>query len=688
MCNPTEGNGCEEEPVTTPIAELEHVWTPLSIGATTVKHRIMVTGHTQLYGEHHVISDRHVAYYRERAKGGAALLILEQQAAHPAGMNYHQGCVAFDERAVPAYRALGEAVHEFGCKQFVQLFCCGSQGRSTMFIDNFRPLWAPSRIPSIVYNEVPMVMEQRHIDETVASFGQSAANVKAAGLDGVEIHAAHNQLVGEFLSPGTNRRDDAYGGSLENRCRFLVEIGEEIRRRCGDDFTVGVRVSFDEYLGPGHQTPELSEQMLDHLAERQLFDFFDISAGGYHTLHVAVSPMGALPEGFMRPFARQAKEAVGDRAKVFVVGRILDLRLAEEILAGGEADMVAMTRAHMADPFVVAKSREGREREIVRCIGANVCVSRLVADVHVTCVFNPAMGREAEWGDGTLTPVNGGARSIGVVGGGPAGLSFAAVAARRGHRVTLFEASDTLGGRLRQLAQLPTRENWRIGIDNLVFPVEDAGVDVRLGTEATRDSLLAGGFDAIVCANGSTWERAGDSPFRPDRRAIPGTEQDNVVTIDVAIARALADPGSLGQRVLILDETQDYLPLGLAELLRGAGVDVEVVSPHFFVGAELLPTLDMAHVVPRLKSAGIVLTAQTFVERIAGGAVELYDVWGGPRRTVEIDTLVMCAFRRPSEELYQSLADSDVEVHRVGDAVAPRKLEAIVHEGQALGRAI
>jgi len=674
--------------MSTAIAELEHVWTPLEIGSTTVKHRIMVTGHTQLYGERHVISDRHIAYYRERARGGAALLILEQQAVHPAGMNYHAGCIAFDERAIPGYRALGEAVHEFGCKQFVQLFACGSQGRGTMYIDNFRPLWAPSRIPSVVYNETPMVMEKRHIDEIVRGFGQSAANVKTAGLDGVEIHAAHNQLVGEFLSPGTNRRDDDYGGSPRNRCRILVEIGEEIRRRCGDDFTVGVRISFDEYLGPSHQTPELSGQMLDYLAERSLFDFFDVSAGGYHTLHIAVSPMGAMPEGFMRGFARHAKDAVGDRAKVFVVGRILDLRMAEEILATGEADMVAMTRAHMADPFLVAKSREGREREITRCVGANVCVTRLIGELDVTCVFNPAMGRERTWGEGTLRPVKGAAKRIAVVGGGPAGLSAAAYAAKRGHAVTLFERSAELGGRLKLLSRLPTRENWRVGINNLVFPVEDSGVDVRLDIEASRNALMTGEFDLVVCANGSTWEREGESPFRPDRRSIPGHDSENVLTVDEAIERALTDPRSLGGRVLIVDETDDYLPLGLAEVLRTAGAEVEVITPHFFVAQELLLTLDMPHVVPRLKAAGIVLTAQQFVERIDGNAVELYDVWGGPRRTVEVDTVVLSSFRRPNEELYFSLLDSGLDVRRVGDAVAPRKLEAVIYEGQELGRTI
>lgn len=670
-------------------AGLPHVWTPLTIGATTVKHRIMVTGHTQLYGRDHVISDRHVDYYAERARGGAALLVLEQQAVHPAAMNYHAGCVAFDERAIPMYRRLGEAVHEHGCKQFVQLFAGGSQGRGTLNIENFHPLWAVSRVPSVVYNETPMVMRQEHIDELVRGFGQSAANVKAAGLDGVEIHAAHNQCVGEFLSPGFNKRDDRYGGSVAHRCRLLIEIAEEIRRRTGDDFTVGVRISFDEFLGPeGGITAEDSEAQLEILAATGLLDFVDISGGGYHTLHIAVSPMGAMEEGFMVPFAKRAKAVVGDRAKVFVVGRILDFHMADRIVGEGSADMVAMTRAHMADPFLVRKAREGREREITRCVGVNVCLSRLVADIEVTCAFNPAMGRERELGDGTLRPANGDARRIAVVGGGPAGLRFAATAARRGHDVVLFEASERLGGHMNLIGGLPTRENWRIGVENLVNPAQDAGVDIRLRSEATAAALREEGFATIVCANGSSWDTTGYSPMRPERNGIPGADQDNVIDVATAIRRALEDPSSLGGRVLVVDETDGYLPLGLAEVLRAGGVDVEVITPHMFVGSDLLGTLDLAHVVPRVKASGTPLTGQQFVERIDGQRVEIYDVWGGPRRTVEADTVVLAMMRRPNEELYLQLSDGDASVERVGDVVAPRKIEAVIYEAEELARRV
>ncbi len=674
--------------MTTSASDLKHVWTPLTIGTTTVKHRIMVTGHTQLYGKDEMISDRHIAYYRERAKGGAALLTLEQQAVHPSGMNYHAGCGAWDPQVIPQYAKLAEAVHEFGCKQFVQLFACGAQGKGTMYIDHWRPLWAASRIPSALYNETPLAMEQVHIDQIVMHFGLSARNAKAAGLDGVEIHAAHSQLVGEFLSPAFNKRTDRYGGSVGNRCQIVTEIGKEVRRHVGSDYTVGVRLSFDEFLGDCGITPEQTEEQLEILAASRLFDFFNISGGGYHALHVAVAPMGSVAEGFMSSFGKRAKAVVGNRAKVFIVGRILDVRMADQILADGAADMVAMTRAHMADPFIVTKSREGREDEVTRCIGANVCVSRLIDNVDVTCVLNPSMGRERQWGEGTLQMVAPKERrKIVIIGGGPAGLKCAAIAAKRGHVVVLHEQLQELGGHLNLLKRLPTRQGWQGAIDNLTRPLTKVGVEVRLGMTVTTALLTQEKPDVIVCATGSSYDRTGYSPYRPERDTIPGVDQKHVVDVVSATHRALVDPQSLGKRVLILDETDTYLALGLAEVLAKAGVYVEVVTPHLFVGEDTLKTLEMPHLFPRLKAAGVTLTAQQFVEKIDTNHVEIYDIWGGARRTVEVNTVVLAMIRSPNAALFQEIRQScKKELYRIGDAVAPRKLEAVIYDGEKLGR--
>ena len=471
-------------------SELRLVWEPMEIGSTHVKNRIMMTAQTTLLGKDNVLGDRHIEFFRERAKGGAALFITEQQAGHRLSKgSFFEGCSAWEKRAIPQYAKLADAVHEHGARQFIQLFGCGVHDKGTMIMDEWHPLWGVSKMPSIVHHEIPMVMEQEHVDDVVKGFGESALNVKVAGCDGVELHAAHSYLLGQFLSPAFNDRTDRYGGSVRKRCQVLLEIGEAVRAQVGDAFTVGVRLSFDEFMGDVGITPDQTEEQLEILSTSGLFDFFNISGGGYYTLHRAVAPMG-VENGFMLPFAKRAKAVVGNRAKVFAVGRIVDLHQAEQALAEGATDMVAMTRAQMAEPHLVKKTREGRQKEIRRCMGANECVARLFDNRQVTCAVNPSVGREARWGSDTLQPVAPeDAKSIVVVGGGLAGMKTAAVAGSRGHWVVLLEREECLGGHLNLLMELPTRKEWGTAIDNLVRAMDVAGVDVqaRGGRNAGRD---------------------------------------------------------------------------------------------------------------------------------------------------------------------------------------------------------
>ena len=314
-------------------AELKHLWQPLDIGPTRVKHRIMQTAQTINFGDDHVLGEKHIAYYTERAKGGTALCITEQQAGHPLSKgSFYTGCSAHDKRAIVQYAKLAEAIAPYGCKQFVQLFAAGVHDKGTMVHDNWHPLWGVSRIPSVVHREVPLVMEKEHILDIVKAFGESADNVRVSGLNGVEIHGAHSYLVGQFFSRAYNHRTDEYGGSSENRARFAIQLAESIREKVGRDITVGLRMSFDEFMGDAGITGEESEETLDILAGTGLFDYFNISGGGYHTMHMAVANMN-VPHGFMIPFGKRAKDVVGDRAKVFIIGRIVDPAMADRAIA-------------------------------------------------------------------------------------------------------------------------------------------------------------------------------------------------------------------------------------------------------------------------------------------------------------------------------------------------------------------
>jgi 2,4-dienoyl-CoA reductase-like NADH-dependent reductase (Old Yellow Enzyme family) len=665
-----------------------HIWQPIKVGNVEVKSRILMTAMTSNYAEDHVISERHIAFYRERARGGAALMITEQQGAYPYMKgSFHMGCSAFDKRSIPQYGKLADAVHEHGARMFAQLAGWGVHDKGAMIMDEWHPLWAASRLPSILHHETPMVMGEEEIKEMVAGFGQSALHVKIGGLDGVELHGAHSYMLGQFLSPAYNKRTDRYGGSVRKRCQVILDIIEEVRRRVGADFVVGIRLTFDEFLGPAGITQEQAAEQLDLFASTGMFDFFNISGGGYHTFQYAAPPM-TVAQGFMIPFGKRAKEIVGNRAKVFIVGRIVELAMAEKALADGAADMVGMMRAMLADPFMMQKAREGREHEITRCAGVYECGNRLLQNREVACMLNPAAGRERQWGGGTLKVVGSEeSRRVVVIGGGPAGMRTAAVAAKRGHRVTLFERQEVLGGHINLIKRLPTRGEWQTAIDNLVRDLTSAGVDIRVTTEATPGTLSSFTPDTVVLATGAHYEKTGLSPYLPERESIPGHTQDNVRDVASAVDAALADARSLGTKVLILDETAGFLPFGLAEVLASAGAEVEVVTPHMFAAEDVLRTSEMPFLFDRLAKLNVRITAQQIIDRIEGDKAEIRGIWGGNFRTVSgVSTFVIAVSRTPNDDLYEEIKPLFKNVRRVGDALAPRRTAEVIYEGEKLGR--
>ncbi len=667
--------------------DLGALWKPLAIGRMRVANRVLTTGHALLYGEGGLISDRHIAYYEERARGSVGLLVTEQQAAHPSGRNYHAGCVAFDERVVPRYAKLAAAVHRHGARMVAQLFCGGAQGSGTMYIDAWRPLLAPSTIASTQFHELPAAMEQADIDDVVAGFARSARNVRDGGLDGIEIHAAHSQLLGAFLSPAWNRRRDGYGGSLANRCRIVLEIGEAVRREVGDRLAVGLRLSVSEYLagGAGIDVEETARQV-ERFAASGLFDFYDLSAGGYYAKQVSVTPMlSDLPDGFLAPAARRLRAVAGNRGVVMVVGRVRTLAHAARLVAEGAADMVAMTRAHIADPHVVRKTRAGRGEQVVPCVGANVCVRRLGENNHVACLMNPVTGREAAWR--TVRPAA--PRAILVVGGGPCGMKVAALAAERGHRVTLAEAAPALGGHLRRLAALPGRGRWQDAIDSLAEPLGRLGVETMLDVAGTPELVRRLQPDIVVCATGADFSRSGYSPMRPDRAGIPGADGPTVIDIGTAVDRVLAHAGALGRSVLILDEGQDVLTAGLAELLAQGGAAVRIVTPHLYFGEALSRAYELPTVMKRFAALGVVVAPQTGVEAIEGTRVRLAASWSGAADVLEgISAVVLAQARAPVLDAFEALRAAHPDTRRIGDGLAPRGTEAVIYEGEALGREI
>lgn len=655
-----------------------HLFSPLRIGTVTVRNRIMQTAHVKLFTTDGHDSHRNVAYQVERAKGGAGLLITGNRLVHPTsttGMTrfayqYLKGAMEID-------RAMTRGVHEHGAVIFTQLNHFGVNATSDS-ADDFRVLWGPSAVKSPAYGETAKAMEPEDIAEVVDWWARCAELSREGGFDGTEVHLSHSYLLHQFLSPLYNKRDDEYGGSLENRLRLTREVIAEIRRRCGRDWVVGVRLTLSDFV-PGGLTPGDAVKTARLLEDDGQLDYVNVSAAGYHNIHRAIQPSDE-PDGYLVELAAEVKSAV--RLPVFTIGGIKDPAMAEEIIASGRADMVAMTRTQIADPEFANKVREGREDEIYHCIRGNQgCIGRVFKGLPITCTVNPATGREALFGIGTLRPAESPARWL-VVGGGPAGMKAAEVLAKRGHRVTLWEKANRLGGQINLILATPGRETFGLVVADLSRQLEKAGVEIRLGTEATAELVLAESPDGVVLATGAVPSRTGFSMVNPMVERLPGVDQDNVLHAwDVLEGR-----GEIGDRVVVLDDDGSRAAAGVCEVLLDAGKEVEIVSRFNALFPATATTLDLATLYGRLMSKGLRERLNHWAASIDGSTVTVFNLFTGATATLEADTVVLATGPKANDTLYFELKGRIPGLHRIGDCVAPRKLDHAIYEGFLAGR--
>jgi 2,4-dienoyl-CoA reductase-like NADH-dependent reductase (Old Yellow Enzyme family) len=684
-------------------ADLSPLFQPLRLAGTRIPNRVMTSAMTLQYGVDGLISDRHLAIYEERARGGVGLMFSEQLTASPLSPSPFGGeILAYDERQVGAFAALAERLAPYESRFFAQLFCGGVKGNSTAGLSGWGPVRGPSRVGA-PGDEFPLPLSAGEIEAIVADFARSARHVKEGGLDGVEVHGAHGWLIGQFLSPFYNWREDEYGGSAEKRCRFALEIGRAIRAEVGADFPFGIALTYDEMIGEEGITEAETLVHLEVLAASGLFDFFDLSIGAPHSVHFTIAPM-AVPEGFSLDFAARAREVVAGRAAVFAAGRVVDPRMAAAAVRDGAVDMVAMSRAHLADPHLVRKSQEGRLAEVRRCAGANVCVGRARAGQPVACVLTPSTGRELDgWPYDPAASASPQRRRVLIAGAGPAGLRAGAICAARGHEVTVYERRDRAGGHLADLASLPTREGWGRAVEDLLAELARSGATLRLGTEVDADLVAAESPDLVLLATGSEWESTGATGAVP--RGIIGAEPDAVelssvidrvslhtpalLPLDAAIELARVDPSRLGASVVIADDTGTYAPLGLAEALASAGASVRFFAVGNDIGGEPDFHLELPHLLPRLRALGVELATGRAITGVNGDAVEVADLWGGPAERIDgVDTVVLALRRRSRDGLAAALAGSGIELRTIGDALAPRPTAAAIEEAERVALTI
>ncbi len=705
-------------------ADLSPLFQPLALAGTELPNRVMTSAMTLQYGDGGFISDRHLAIYEERARGGVGLMFSEQLTASPLSPSpFPSEILAYDERQVERFATLAERLAPYPSRFFAQLFCGGISGSSTAGLGGWQPVRGPSRIGS-PGGETPLPLSAGEIEAIVADFARSARHVKEGGLDGVEIHGAHGWLLAQFLSPFYNRREDEYGGTVANRCRFAVEVGRAIRAEVGPDFPLGIALTYDERIGAAGITEDDTLAQLDVLLAAGVFDFFDLSVGSPHSVHFTIAPM-AVPEGFSLDFASRARELVDGRAAVFAAGRVVDPAMAAKAVRDGAVDMVAMSRAHLADPHLVRKGREGKAAEIRRCVGANVCVGRAKAGEPVACVLSPGTGRELDgWpydpsaSESAEPPLASAQRRFGapvpagesrrvlIVGAGPAGLRAGAVLAARGHEVTVYERRDRAGGHLADLATLPTRRGWANAVEDLLAELDRSGAALRLGTEVDRALIDRESPDLVLLATGAEWESTGATSFVPagaesagDDSAVETSSRiagaslhsagPRVLGLDEAIELARLDASQLGASVLIADDTGTYAPLGLAEALATAGTSVRFLTARGEIGTEPAFHLELPHLLPRLRTLGVDLAAGRAVSGVDEDGIEVADLSGGPaERIAGVDTVVFALRRRSRDGLAAELAGAGPELLTIGDALTPRPTAAAIEEAERVALSI
>lgn len=658
------------------MSDLDVLWQPVRIGHVQARNRIYLPAHQPTFD-----AATYGAYLLERARGGLGLIVTH-------GFHVHASSAAAG--VSPWEPGWSDAVRQFvsparaeGVPVFVQITHMGASGRRrTDRLDLWGSVLAPSAIPSPVHRSMPKPMEEQDIQDVIAGFAATAANVQAGGGDGVEIHGSHGYLLSNFLSPYWNRRDDAWGGDTERRARLALEIGRAVRARCGADFVVGIKLSLDEYLGEAGTHPQETARIVQVLERERLFDYVCLSHTDYHFNHKLVPPASSGETAPLATHAKLVRDALGGRIPLLIQGSVRDLSTAAQIVARGQSDLVGLVRAHIADPEVVKKTREGRTDQIRRCVGANQgCWRRL--GQNLSCTVNPATGREATVGLSTMKPASRPLKVL-VIGGGPAGLKAADTAAQRGHDVTLWERGERLGGQVREAAQLPDYGSWHFLVDDLEASIRRRQVTIETGKTATADEVAVFGADEVIVATGARWQTSGFSTFRTDRDAIPQANGSHVTDP----LTALANPAACGAKVVVVDDNGDYLPLGLARLLAESGRQVTVVTSDAMAGRKLEATLDWPWIMPRVVAAGVQIRTSTFVERIGAGEVELRSALGGAPEVIAADTVVLCMMRESEDSLYRQLQSRGVAVRRIGDAVAPREVDDAVLEGFREGLAV
>ena len=649
---------------------LERVLSPLKIGGIEIKNRVARTAHgigTGRFG----VSDDFIAYHVERARGGLGLNILEAGTVHRSS---HLDFPIHTDDASEGLKRLVDAVHPFGMKLFQQLWHGGNLYPSA---DGSPPLAVSTR-PGFT-GIVGRPMTKGEIEGIIEGFAATAVRCKNAGIDGVELHATHGYIFHQFLSLATNTREDEYGGSIENRLRFLMETARAVRAAVGPDFPIGVRVGAS--AAPDTIDEEMAATMVVALCGEKLVDYVNGSWGDYYYLEKIIGAMHR-PMAYELPSVSQViKDANVPR---LVTGRVRTLEEADSLIRDGQAEIVSMVRAMIADPYLVAKTEAGNADQVRPCIACNQgCSGGMARTGRVGCTVNAAAGFEHTLSEHLIQPAAG-QRKVLIVGGGPAGMEAARVAATMGHKVVLCEAQPDLGGTVNIAKRAPRLHTIGDAIWWLEQELQRLGVEVRLNAYVEADEALAEAADVIIVATGSLPRMDGYQLHAPGEPAS-GVELPHVISSHDLIAGG-KEPGSTA---LVLDTTGHIEAMAVLDQLLSHGVAVTYVThaPQFMPYVE--STLRVPAALERLSNGSVdILLRHQLVEITPDKKCLVRSIYGRKDQLVPAETVVLITQNEPMQDLFNELRDRHPDVRLVGDAAGPRDMQAAIADGHRCARTL
>jgi 2,4-dienoyl-CoA reductase (NADPH2) len=660
--------------------EFKRLFEPITIKSVEIKNRIVMPSMGLLYSSDFVFNDRYKAFYRERAKGGVGLMTIGPVSVDRVGSVPIMPGLHDDSFVEPLQRFVEELHKETDVKLAVQLL---QMGRYTFsFLTGMTPI-APSALPSKITGETPREMTRDDIEEVKEAYAQAARRAKEAGFDLIEILACTGYLISQFLSPVTNRRTDEYGGTIENRMRFGLEVIGKVRETVGDDMAVGVRIAGNDFMEGGNTNKESA--LFASEAEKAGIDAINVT-GGWHETNVPQLTSNVPPGGFVY-LARGIKNEVS--IPVFASNRLGDPVVAEKALRSGACDMICWGRPLITDPDLPRKVRDGRLSEIIPCISCNQgCFDAIFSGTPVSCILNPRAGNEAIYSVKRVESP----KKIMVAGGGPAGMEFAIIAAERGHRVTLYEKESSLGGQINLAKMPPGKREFQKIIDSMKARMEKWGVRVVLGTALTREIVAEQSPDALVVASGA----------RPMNLDVPGVDKPHVIDAwdvlsekawkigrDVVVVGGSATGCETAYFIASMDipdpDIYSFIMFHTAEdpkfatsLLRTTSRQVTVIDMVPRLAANVGRTSRWS-LTKSLKLLGIDLRPSTKLIEIRDDSVLVETAKG--EETIPADTVVMAVGASSINDFAGNLKEIGCDVITIGDAKEPRKITEAVREG-------